>query len=592
MDHLTNDYSATGISVDYVEYTGGNIPKTKQAFHDFPLTQGWKLDPEYKLEPESSPFTPFEAFLQSWLFFGLISTVVQNNTEPLLAIDDLRNGGQLNTGGLYSALERWAEWETSNLKGFWYRMIQVEYVLDKSRLVVRRNLGYNVVDDHVEYNVKPHDDPRYFTDENALCLMTVGELLSAVKTRIMKSVERKGCFNHLSGWHADDDHGWGPPRYVFKMMEKARWCSRAKHLLKGQLRSNATMLLEAYFAYKDTDRFIKGHEQCDKMTCKMQPKDANGKYINHHMPECEQDLCEMKGPDMEEIRAILSPRTARSESQIPLLQFHSKLASSVELKVTSFDFKESFEPIGNYTAISHVWADGWGNEDANKLPSCHLRFIRRQIKKVSHNGDARFWMDTLVIPVEEKTPTEREIKTKAIGQIFHVFQNASKTIILDNGLQMSAGRIDKPAVTAMKVLASGWMRRLWTLQEAFLSRHIYFAFQDLGPRHFNIIDLNDLNTELNKQKRALASQLLLTMQDQLLQNIMGHEQRNRDYYLYRQDGTQGHRMPPETAATLVANMWRAARWRVSPPHCPRCTYFFTKKRYLTRNILDNQEPSS
>ena len=43
----------------------------------------------------------------------------------------------------------------------------------------------------------------------------------------------------------DEGLGWGPPDYVLDKMTAQKWCPRAKHLLQGQLGSNATMLLAA-----------------------------------------------------------------------------------------------------------------------------------------------------------------------------------------------------------------------------------------------------------------------------------------------------------------------------------------------------------
>jgi hypothetical protein len=87
-----------------------------------------------------------------------------------------------------------------------------------------------------------------------------------------------------------------------------------------------------------------------------------------------------------------------------------------------------------------------------------------------------FWIDTLAVPIHENDKEERRI---AVRQIHQVYTNARYTVVIDKGLgQMLPA--DSYEGTAMRILASGWMRRLWTLQEAYLSRRLYFAFASPG----------------------------------------------------------------------------------------------------------------
>ncbi|KAH8743056.1 hypothetical protein F5883DRAFT_594256 [Diaporthe sp. PMI_573] len=133
-------------------------------------------------------------------------------------------------------------------------------------------------------------------------------------------------------------------------------------------------------------------------------------------------------------------------------------------------------------------------------------------------------MDTLLVPVKENmTEEEKIIKKKAIGQIFQVFNQSKYTVVLDNGLHTMNVSRDKPTQTAMTILASSWMRRLWTLQEAFLSRQLHFAF---GERRMEG-----------------------TVKDMLTQNIMGQDDRG--------DGQTS--VSPEKAAFWIASVWSAIK---------------------------------
>ena len=565
MDHVTAEYGEKDIKVDFVQVRPSDPPRSKEDFFTFPHRKGWKLDRDYRLEPDvvESRSERFDVFMQAWLFFGLIFSIVQDENGSILRFEDLYEGQFLHTKNLRGALTKWMEWEEKHPDGIWLRMIDIEFVLDMARQVVRKNCGYSISKDHAEYATQPPRHSRHLTDENALAFMTVGELLSAVKTKIMEKTKA-----YIPGWHGDDNHGWGPPRYVFKQMRREGWCPRAIHLLKGQLRSNATMLLAAYFAYQKTERMTDGHRRCSERECVVKSTNEKGEYIHRHKPNCDRSACKLKGPNIESIHKILNMKRddqGQGKYCIPIVKFSSDDPESVELESTPFNGEE-------FAAISHVWADGWGNEEDNTLPICHLRFIRRQLDQAyrhlhgpNQSGDLWFWMDTLVVPAKSKTEQEKKMKKRAIGQIFDVFQQAACTIVLDNGLCETTGESDtNPAKTAMTILASGWMRRLWTLQEAFGSKKLYVTFEERGPMFNNLVDLDNLVHKLLKRSElsedGLISPITGSIRNQLRQNIMGPERDRRNLSLNKGDDRSD--MPTDKAATLVANAWHAARWRV------------------------------
>jgi hypothetical protein len=171
-------------------------------------------------------------------------------------------------------------------------------------------------------------------------------------------------------------------------------------------------------------------------------------------------------------------------------------------------------------------------------------------------------MDTLVVPVHdgEMDPHTRKLKTKAIGQIFEVFSRSSFTVILDNGLmEMPPGDEDKPAETAMKILTSMWMSRLWTLQEAFLSKKRYVTFREESYSHNNLVNLEELKMRL-ESSRAQKSPVVNGVRKLLLQTILEKESQ-----IVNDVSQNGWELSQRQAAMLVAGTWRAARWRVSDP---------------------------
>jgi hypothetical protein len=242
-----------------------------------------------------------------------------------------------------------------------------------------------------------------------------------------------------------------------------------------------------------------------------------------------------------------------------------------------------------------------GNKTANKLQECQLQFIRQILEagsiKAPANRDfkrdlieqvtkhkkpdnfyslsAPFWMDTLAIPVRDHAMMDRaglskddltDRKQTAIRQIYHVFNSASRVFVIDKELcaKPAAGSITQSII---KILTSHWMRRLGTLQEAFLSRHLSIVYKGLsgGP-----IELQDLDSYLSKPEgsdddtTSMAFRLSLTelIKRKLYHNMMGEDReiRNRKENPILLRGSM-----------VIASAWLSSRWRVSstPMHRSR-----------------------
>ncbi len=129
----------------------------------------------------------------------------------------------------------------------------------------------------------------------------------------------------------------------------------------------------------------------------------------------------------------------------------------------------------HYVAISHVWADGLGNSEANSLPHCQLARLGRMLDPFAEDGKRPLvWLDTLCCPVEP------EGKALALLQMKRTYAKANKTLILDSTLYNYNGQNLNAAELHARYLTSGWMRRLWKLQEGTLSSDPWVQFKD-GP---------------------------------------------------------------------------------------------------------------
>ncbi len=109
-----------------------------------------------------------------------------------------------------------------------------------------------------------------------------------------------------------------------------------------------------------------------------------------------------------------------------------------------------------------------GNPRTNSLPVCQLQRLQSlAVIALEHIGSdytkGTFWIDTLCVPLEESA------RKQALSLIRKTFQEAACTVVLDYEMERLPNAI--PDVEALWRLAiSDWARRLWTFEEAVVSK--------------------------------------------------------------------------------------------------------------------------
>ena len=71
-------------------------------------------------------------------------------------------------------------------------------------------------------------------------------------------------------------------------------------------------------------------------------------------------------------------------------------------------------------------------------------------------------MDTLCVPVD---PQSKEHRKKAIHLMANTFHEATTVLVLDKELLMIHASTSSFVELGIRIFCSGWMKRLWTLQE-------------------------------------------------------------------------------------------------------------------------------
>jgi hypothetical protein len=591
MDHLKLDLPQK----PFLASNNGNKYHPRCSFQDFPATVGWVVNTATgELEEREGGAIPkaemdFKDLMQSWLFLGLITAVVFDDDHiegrkfDASAFDKT---GTITTEKLPGILEKWRDWEISQdgKPGQKMRMIRAQLALDLARKVVNT---YCSVDSPKGPGALK--GPKSLDKKVALSLMVIGETLSIAKARIIAQIGFS-----VRGWYGDATIGWGIPEIVTEKMEKDGWCPRTIQLLKSQLRNSASAFLTAYASHESGH--FQGHREagCVKdKPCKVKSV-RNQEYATQHHPEClhnhkdatqqmteqgaavccfneddkesnsgtKQITChwpchEMLGVPMNKVLQLINA------GKIPLIKLRdSGPDEELVLEVTD----ASREP--DYATISHVWSDGYGNRKSNNLYRCQIEYFRRLLREAQgHRARYRrgyqkgkveplaFWMDTLLIPVGSED-SHKAARKKAIHQIYTVFSRAKYTIVVDNGLSAMSWDDQDYTTTAMRILASGWMRRLWTLQEAYLSRKLLFAFKNWDDDYDKnkdppLVDLDEIEALYHEGSPSLLSDLP-SIARSYYNNLLGPDRNVRN-----------NKDIPTNGMSLIASVWRAAQWRVS-----------------------------
>ena len=129
-----------------------------------------------------------------------------------------------------------------------------------------------------------------------------------------------------------------------------------------------------------------------------------------------------------------------------------------------------------------------------------------------------------------------------------IYKNAKYTVVLDFGLM----KIDKGEgyiSPAMRITLSNWMTRLWTLQEAFLSKKLYFKFND------QVYPMDRLERLFRKEDEPLHSTLAS------LCRTYYHQTLEKESRIMHSPDTAPEELV--TAPNFVAMVWKAVQWRTT-----------------------------
>ncbi|KAI0752466.1 hypothetical protein C8Q80DRAFT_455554 [Daedaleopsis nitida] len=245
----------------------------------------------------------------------------------------------------------------------------------------------------------------------------------------------------------------------------AGWCPYTANLLSFDPQAIGFVSIADPF-FRNSSEGVWEHAQCTRTACVAYNRDPDD-YKTQHAPSCSDPSCSFLCPSLARISELLSV------GEIPVIVY-----SDGALTVRG-------AADGPFIAISHVWADGLGSIAEDGLPICQITRIAQYARDFVPDG--AFWIDSLCVP------GVKEMRKQAIHLMADTYRRAEKVIVFDAGIRASPTAPLREVL--LRITTSSWMQRVWTLQEAFLARDIYFELSDRLLPIQHLVDVYDSAAE-------------------------------------------------------------------------------------------------
>ncbi|OAP60681.1 hypothetical protein AYL99_05683 [Fonsecaea erecta] len=505
MDHIpTPEYPFRPI---HVPWLGGSLALTSEydskGFLDFPSRHGWSTQSLHDVDFEGRDAAQTAAFLQEWLYFGLLGSVFQicgvtfSRHHLLRHTSGFRNKKRyrsfITTRTLSKQLQQWYDKEkyaSPSVKTEHEGDIRFNFTFASRVLeAFNRKLSTAGNDAEAEYlrNCLPGDVE-----------LSIVVLLATIQ------------YFHMVIYDPPSRLVAPTCPWLSLVMVSEGWCVGQVARLWRRHRNVLTMY---YFKMLGPPTVTKDHWRCSTSRCAAHDV-VEDIYVTAHCPVepsfmhfpvpkmiTKRMSCRcggQTGPLIDKLVAIIGDGSIPIISvRCPTSTQNGKWNDSLDLEVVAYTGDTP------YIAISHVWSDGLGNLTANTLPICQLKALRTQLQYMiltnpEYFGDifpeglrvhktARlerlyFWIDTLCVPANNL-----EMRKKAVLDMRNVFEAASAVLVKDAELNAQSRYCPLEELTA-RVCVSPWCSRLWTLQEGALNDRVFVQMS-----HDEVVLLDSLN---------------------------------------------------------------------------------------------------
>ncbi|KAK0226584.1 hypothetical protein IW262DRAFT_1312505 [Armillaria fumosa] len=401
---------------------------------------------------DGSVSTPAEevAFLQAWLFFGVIAEV-----SSICGLC----GSSVETRCVNFVQDPLSMVSTSVLNDFvteWLASLDACNAKEQAdRIACMLNVVKHVMS--LQTIISTYGDPkkvetRTLAYSECKVLLSIRLALRAVLLTLLKS--RRCDMSEIRFLMNPQIQQSFPAKwdelkdFASKELLASGWCRSECKLLErmdGSYNFFATCI----------PRWPMDHSRCNDFMC-LADQINEDHYVQAHVgPQCH---CESVVLDPEKLRSILE------KGKVPRVF----IEDDDELTVSEDH---------HYVAISHVWSHGLGNPSENSLPLCQIRRLRKHTSSLQGSKACRpaVWIDTLCIPVAKHL---RAYRKKAIELMGNTYRHADAVLVLDRELQHIDTQQVSPLESDIVMAFVGWTRRLWTLQEAALAQKLHVQVLD------------------------------------------------------------------------------------------------------------------
>ncbi|MCJ1279354.1 hypothetical protein MMC21_007178 [Puttea exsequens] len=418
-------------------------------FEEYPARRGISREQLQRGDLSLEQARQAAALVQNWLFFGLLEEAFQTSVPTADFTQNAEGVGLvLSTRRLPEYLERWER----------RVMGQIESETERAKWAARLRAVYR-------------EAVRFFQ------LLCVGSLLARYPHRFIDYLNPLAVLVETLQCHTTrifSDGAEIEPLIAFLSPAAKQeliyqgWCPfTITHVL---LPSGSPSLLEYARSFGHPPSFIEqNHGNCTENDCTLATVDPATYRMKHRQGWCVGEAqCETLTADMEVVRAQL--RSGR-------------------VPVVSYTENQGLITVGaeddEYVAISHVWADGMGSTSEQGLPECQVKFLSEAGTAAYHSirdgeddeKDNRtqvaipFWIDALSVPEEPA------LRKEAIVLMSDTYAAAAAVLVVDASMQRLS--VTDSIIEQLLVLyVSAWVRRMWTLPEALLSRQLFFRIGD------------------------------------------------------------------------------------------------------------------
>ena len=288
-------------------------------------------------------------------------------------------------------------------------------------------------------------------------------------------------------------------RRSLSQLDRTQWCP----FNRRRLRSLQSCTLR-YITSIPRQRFppFLTHRNCSENACTGNAIDVETFQTRHVDEDCS---CSFIGVSLSILASIcrqgsfplveIRPTGSQSQTLTDQEEIYNS-SHSIDISV------RSWTPSSRFTAISHVWSHGLGNQQSNSLPICQLKKLALAVHRASHSrkGPQLIWMDILCIPVQSEYAAERRMSIDKMGIIYA----AAETVLVLHYelLRIPIKNLDRLQVLA-HLLTCSWMERAWTFNEGSLSRSCCLQFADeiFDTERIREINMGVAPTDFSKRLR-------------------------------------------------------------------------------------------